>query len=79
MARRILPVGPWEDPKGELAVWTGEKIGILGFRPKPRFEWEWDQEEMEGREEREFRVMMRKALEREADNVRLVRGLGLGG
>ncbi|KAL8811664.1 MAG: hypothetical protein Q9200_001600, partial [Gallowayella weberi] len=34
VARKILPVGAWEDSKGELAVWTGEMVGILGFRPK---------------------------------------------
>lgn len=79
VVRKILPVGPWEDAKGELAVWTGEKIGILGFRPKPRFEWEWDQEAKEGQEEKEFRVRMRRALERQADDVRFVKGLGLGG
>ncbi|KAI4116593.1 MAG: hypothetical protein LQ345_003016 [Seirophora villosa] len=79
VVRKILPVGPWEDAKGELAVWTGEKIGVLGFRPKPRFEWEWDQEVKEGQEEKEFRVRMRRALERQADDVRFVKGLGLGG
>lgn len=78
VARKILPLGSWEEPKGELAVWTGEKIGILGFRPKPRFEWEWDQREVVGTEEGEFRTMMRRALERDADNARIVRGLGLG-
>ncbi len=78
VARKILPLGSWEEPKGELAVWTGERIGILGFRPKPRFEWEWDQAEVVGTEETEFRTMMRRALERDADNARIVRGLGLG-
>ncbi|KAI4287715.1 MAG: hypothetical protein L6R35_003027 [Caloplaca aegaea] len=79
VVRKILPLGPWEDAKGELALWTGEKIGVLGFRPKPRFEWEWDREEKEDKEEKEFRVRMRRALERQADDVRFVRGLGLAG
>ncbi|KAL8970142.1 MAG: hypothetical protein Q9197_003976 [Variospora fuerteventurae] len=79
VVRKILPLGAWEDAKGELALWTGEKIGVLGFRPKPRFEWEWDREEKEGKEEKEFRVRMRRALERQADDVRFVRGLGLAG
>ncbi|KAL8924177.1 MAG: hypothetical protein Q9172_002799 [Xanthocarpia lactea] len=81
VARTILPVGSWEDGKGELAVWTGERIGILGFRPKARFEWE---QERDGKREdedeeavREIREV-RRALERQADEVRFVRGLGLG-
>lgn len=81
VARKILPIRTWEeDPRGELAVWTGEKIGVLGFRPKPRFEWEWEREEgrEEGREEREYKGRMRRALERQADEVRFVRGLGMG-
>ncbi|KAL8731954.1 MAG: hypothetical protein Q9166_003086 [cf. Caloplaca sp. 2 TL-2023] len=80
VARKILPVGSWEDGKGELAVWTGERIGILGFRPKPRFEWEQEREEVEGQaEDVEYAGRMRRALERQADEVRFVRGLGLGG
>ncbi|KAL8890637.1 MAG: hypothetical protein Q9215_002218 [Flavoplaca cf. flavocitrina] len=77
VARKILPVGSWEDGKGELAVWTGEKIGVLGFRPKPRFEWE--QQEMDGKEDdqRKYAGRMRRALELQADEVRFVRGLGL--
>ena len=81
VARKIIPVGPWEDSRGELAVWTGERIGILGFRPKPRFEWEWDlgDEMKEGTEEALYAGRMRRALERQADEVRFVRGLGLRG
>lgn len=75
VARKILPVGSWEDGKGELAVWTGEKIGVLGFRPKPRFEWEQERDERD--EDREYAGQMRRALELQADEVRFVRGLGL--
>ncbi|KAL8839381.1 MAG: hypothetical protein Q9170_001775 [Blastenia crenularia] len=75
--RKILPVGPWENSKGELAVWTGEKIGILGFRPKPRFEFESMQEEKDSLEESLYAGRMRRALERQANEVRFVRGLGL--
>ncbi|KAL8808222.1 MAG: hypothetical protein Q9182_000286 [Xanthomendoza sp. 2 TL-2023] len=82
VARKILPVGGWDDSKGELAVWTGEKVGILGFRPKPRFAWEQDEDETgkgeEQTESEEYARRMRAALERQADEVRFVRGLGLG-
>ncbi|KAL8846187.1 MAG: hypothetical protein Q9221_008716 [Calogaya cf. arnoldii] len=79
VARKILPVGNWEDGKGELAVWTGEKIGVLGFRPKPRFEWEQDRDARDAAkdEDREYAGQMRRALELQADEVRFVRGLGL--
>ncbi|KAL8760090.1 MAG: hypothetical protein Q9199_000324 [Rusavskia elegans] len=79
VARKILPVGSWEDGKGELAVWTGEKIGVLGFRPKPRFEWEQERDGRDGAkdEDREYAGQMRRALELQADEVRFVRGLGL--
>ena len=79
VARKILPVGNWADGKGELAVWTGEKIGVLGFRPKPRFEWEQERDGMEGEEgeDREYAERMRRALELQADEVRFVQGLGL--
>lgn len=76
VARKILPVRPWEESRGEIAVWTGEKIGILGFRPKPRFEWEWDQGDKEGKEEKLYAGRMRRALVMQADEVRFVRGLG---
>ncbi|KAL9001044.1 MAG: hypothetical protein Q9169_000528 [Polycauliona sp. 2 TL-2023] len=78
VARQILPVGSWEDGKGELAVWTGERIGVLGFRPKPRFEWEQERDGMEYEDEdREYAGQMRRALQLQADEVRFVRGLGL--
>ncbi|KAI4169049.1 MAG: hypothetical protein LQ343_005982 [Gyalolechia ehrenbergii] len=77
VARKILPVGPWEDSRGEIAVWTGERIGVLGFRPKPRFEWEWDEGDKEGKEEKLYAGRIRRALATQADGVRFVRGLGL--
>lgn len=82
VARKILPVGSWEDGKGELAVWTGEKVGILGFRPKPRFEWEQQERGREADDEDGEEVYagrMRRALERQADEARFVQGLGLAG
>ncbi|KAL9600806.1 MAG: hypothetical protein Q9219_002944 [cf. Caloplaca sp. 3 TL-2023] len=79
VARKILPVGPWEDGRGELAVWTGERIGVLGFRPKARFEWEREREREDGSggEEALYAGRMRRALKRQADEVRFVRGMGL--
>ncbi|KAL8703486.1 MAG: hypothetical protein Q9201_003329 [Fulgogasparrea decipioides] len=76
VARKLLPVGDWEDSRGEIAVWTGERIGILGFQPGPRWEWEWRDEKVE--EEVVYEERMRRALERQADEVRWMTGLGLG-
>ncbi|KAL8713395.1 MAG: hypothetical protein Q9220_002594 [cf. Caloplaca sp. 1 TL-2023] len=81
VARKLLPVRTWGEAKGELAVWTGEKVGLLGFRPRPRFEWEGEREALteEGRQEVLYKGRMRQALERQANEVRFVRGLGMGG
>lgn len=83
VARKILPLS--ESSKSELAIWTGEKIGIVGFRKKARFgpfyEEEDKEEDEDGARKKEFEVYegrMRRALERQADEVRFVRGLGLG-
>lgn len=70
-----------------MLLWTGEKIGVLGFKRKPRFAFDDELEEGqsadgvesgEGFEERDYNRMMRRALERQANEVRFVRGLGLG-
>lgn len=87
VARKLLPVSAKE--RSEVLLWTGEKIGVLGFRKKPRFDVVVDGGEEvdggksrtngEGLEARDYGRMMRRALERQADEVRFVRGLGLGG
>ena len=82
VARKIIPLN--ESSKSELAIWTGEKIGIVGFRRKSRF-GPWDEEveedeDVRSRKESEgvYEGRMRKLLERQADEVRFVRGLGFG-
>ncbi|KAL8796993.1 MAG: hypothetical protein Q9195_000764 [Heterodermia aff. obscurata] len=87
VARKIVPLNG--SSKSELAIWTGEKIGIVGFRKRARF-GPWDEEEGVGvgvgdedartRKESEgvYEGRMRRALERQADEVRFVRGLGFG-
>lgn len=89
VARKLLPVSSKE--RSEVLLWTGEKIGVLGFRKKPRFAPATDRAEeaqsadgvvdggnRDGLEERDYGRMMRRALERQANEVRFVRGLGLG-
>ncbi|KAF2839266.1 hypothetical protein M501DRAFT_776009 [Patellaria atrata CBS 101060] len=70
----------------DLVVWTGDgRLGLVGFNTRPRFLPEDFEERMEedrekedrAREEREFGAKMRRALERQADEVRFVRGLGM--
>ena len=87
VARKLLPVGT--GARSDVCVWTGEKLGLLGFRKNPRFVFGADGRDEtwsndgtagdEGIEERDFGRMMRRALERQADEVRFVRGLGLRG
>ena len=87
VALKLLPVGSGE--RSEVCVWTGEKIGVLGFKDKPRFSFSANgtdgtctpegSSDGEGRDERDYERMMRRALQRQADEVRFVRGLGLRG
>ena len=98
VARKILPTGTGSNGHGtttrtsrhrvnggDLLLWTGERLGLLGFRKGPAF----GADDFEGlavgaeetvrlREERIYGQTMRRALERQADEVRFVRGLGLG-
>ena len=81
VARKILPLH--EESRSELAIWTGEKIGIVGFGKKQRFSpWQEEDQGDEGKEQREmeglYREEMRRALERQADEVQFTRYLGLG-
>lgn len=71
----------------DLVMWTGEKIGILSFSSKPGFSAEefeergpqTPEEAQKESDEREYSQKMRMALESNADEVRFMRGLGLGG
>lgn len=86
VARKLLPVGT--GARSEVCVWTGEKVGVLGFRDKPRFSFGVDEKDGAGTpdassdgesvDERDYERMMKRALQRQADEVRFVRGLGLG-
>lgn len=69
-----------------LVMWTGEKIGLLGFSGKPGFTADSFEEKVaqtpeEARaekEERSYSQTMREALQANAHEVRFLRGLGLG-
>ncbi|KAF2139912.1 uncharacterized protein K452DRAFT_253540 [Aplosporella prunicola CBS 121167] len=69
-----------------LLIWTGDgRLGMVGFGNKPAFKQEdfeeaaeTAEEEAEREKEKEYGATMRKALERQAADVRFVRGLGLG-
>jgi hypothetical protein len=77
VARKILPTDA-NLAGDELVVWTGDRIGRLRFshdgEPDPDEE-EGDQEEQ--RREQEYARMIRKALERQADEVRWMGRLGM--
>lgn len=85
VARKLLPMSKKE--RSEVLLWTGEKIGVLGFRKTPRFAFvDGGEDDVSGSdgfdgvevEERDYARMMRRALEKQANEVRFVRGLGLG-
>lgn len=85
VARKLLPMSSKE--RSEVLLWTGEKIGVLGFRKNPRFAFGGEGVEEEqladgadgaDLKERDYGRMMRRALKGQADEVRFVRGLGLG-
>jgi hypothetical protein len=70
----------------DLVIWTGEKLGLLGFSRKPGFTADSfepsgtrtpEQARLEAQEET-YSQTMRRALEANADEVRYMRGLGLG-
>ena len=91
VALKLLPtngdINSGQIDRDEVLVWTGERIGLMGFVPEPRFGGRggeaWDErvetaeEAIKRREERIYGETMRRALERQADEVRWVTGLGL--
>lgn len=81
------PCGRQRVNENDLLFWTGEKLGLLtisaqdGFTPKDFEEEEEPLSEEElarANEERAYSERMRRTLERQADDVRFVRNLGIG-
>ncbi|KAL2018403.1 hypothetical protein VTK56DRAFT_881 [Thermocarpiscus australiensis] len=91
IARKLLPTRPagghaagcGRVNDNDLLFWTGDKLGLVTFSARPGFTAE-DFEEHQAldpeqlRKERAYNEKMRRALERQADDVRFVRNLGLG-
>lgn len=84
VARKLLRTGDAGCSDDPVLFWTGERLGLVGFRPEPGFgkddarTEETEADEETGKAEI-YRERMRRALSRQADEVRFVRGLGLGG
>ncbi|KAF7560920.1 hypothetical protein G7046_g3225 [Stylonectria norvegica] len=87
LARKILSTkskqGHDRLNEDNVVFWTGEKLGLLSFTQDPLFKAEdfevQDQKTTADEEARQMYTQeMREALERQADDVRFVRGLGLG-
>lgn len=88
IARKLLPTqdqctGRVND--NDLLFWTGENLGMVTFTAAAGFtpeDFEEDArsaaEKEKQREERDFSDQMRRALARQADDVRFVGNLGLG-
>ena len=79
VARRLVPMG--DEPNSDISIWTGEKVGILSLATR-RKAWSGQDHgvsihESASHEERDYEYMMRRALEKQADEVRFLRDLGL--
>lgn len=64
-----------------ILFWTGERLGMVSFTSSPLFrETDFATEEATAEEqaEQEYSAQMRAALERHADDVKFVTGLGMG-
>lgn len=78
-------VGTSVNNRNDLLLWTGEgRLAFLGFGHKQgKGQGEWEEGMLEAEElfrrneERAYGSEMRRALERQADEVRFIRGLGL--
>lgn len=94
VARKLLRTGDAGCSDDPVLFWTGEKIGMVGFRSEPAFEKDEGEKKSEvgGKDGDDigadceaivqaeiYRDRMRRALERQADEVRFMSGLGLGG
>lgn len=80
-----VPGAPRTVNDDDLVLWTGDKLGLLSFSPKPGFTSESFEEiaktSEQARREREEKIYgetMRRALVTQGDEVRFMRGLGLG-
>lgn len=78
MVRKILPTDA-NLTGDELLIWTGERIGRLRFSHDEDLESEEEEEgdQEERRREQEYSRMIRRALERQADEVRWMGRLGM--
>lgn len=94
LARKLLPTGAADQASNgrvngnDLLFWTGDKLGLVTFSARPGFTAEDFEEHVEEQdadalareaEARAYSERMRLALERQADDVRFVRNLGLSG
>ncbi|KAI9682210.1 MAG: hypothetical protein M1817_000264 [Caeruleum heppii] len=89
VVRKILPLARQSSPQviapDDLIIWTGERIGMLSFTKLPHFTDEDFEDRMEStvdnwqlQEERAHSERLRRALKAQADEARLMTGLGLG-
>lgn len=78
VVRKILPTDA-NLTGDELLIWTGERIGRLRFSHDEDLESEEEEEgdQEERRREQEYSRMIRRALERQADEVRWMGRLGM--
>jgi hypothetical protein len=84
VARKILPTNASEASgrieQDEILVWTGERIGLVGFTRKPRFGADPDDlwnDMVEQAGKLPYERAMRRTLERQADEVQWMKRFGL--
>ena len=90
VALKVLPMAQTQSSKAYedgVLYWTGERIGLMSFSPQPRFggdqDPDWEQMLEDGvdmirrRKEKIYGETMKRTLERQAEEVRWMSGLGL--
>ncbi|PHH72346.1 hypothetical protein CDD80_4591 [Ophiocordyceps camponoti-rufipedis] len=91
LARKILSTRPREGSErlndDNILFWTGERLGMVTFTARPRFDDKQfgprdssaaAEEEEDDRRRRIYGERMRRALDRQADEVRFMGNLGMG-
>ena len=87
VGRKILPTNAFEQcgriEQDEVLVWTGERIGLIGFTPKARFGADPDcalLEQLSSKEheqQQQFERVMHRAFRRQADEMHWMSRFGL--
>lgn len=81
IARKLIPSGGTLN-EDEVLIWTGERLGSVGFYPRPHYYAEEDDDDLcedeDKLREREYMEGMEYTMQAQIDNIHLVRSMHLG-